>query len=262
MSVEKRNFPQFFITAPSPCPYISGQQERKVFTHLVTSDAIALNSQLSQSGFRRSQNIAYRPACENCKACTSVRIPIAEFNWSKSFRRVLARNMDLSGMMIPAKATSEHYSLFRDYIDTRHGNGGMADMSVLDFAAMIDESVVETRMIEFRRGATSISKGELTSAALIDVLEDGVSLIYSFFRPDEPERSHGTHMILKAMVLAKELGLRYVYLGYLVEQSKSMAYKARFLPQQRLTSDGWQLYVDNKDRDKNQAIKFPGSIKI
>jgi leucyl-tRNA---protein transferase len=245
MSIEKRNFPQFFITAPSPCPYLPGQQERKVFTHLVTSDAKTLNSQLSQSGFRRSQNIAYRPACDKCKACKSVRIPVADFNWSRSFRRVLSRNTDLSQMRVTAKATSEHYSLFRDYIDTRHGNGGMADMSVLDFAAMIDESVVETKIVEFRRGTTSISQGELVAAALIDVLDDGISLIYSFFRPDEPDRSHGTHMILQAIKLAKEWGLRYVYLGYLVESSKTMAYKARFLPQHRLTGEGWQLYIEN-----------------
>jgi leucyl-tRNA---protein transferase len=243
MSVEKRNFPQFFITSPSPCPYIPGQLERKVFTHLITLDAKALNSQLSQGGFRRSQNIAYRPACDHCKACQSVRVPVESFQWTRSFRKVLAKNSDLSTNVVGAKATSEHYSLFRDYIDTRHGDGGMADMSVLDFAAMVDESVVDTRVVEFRTGASSVRKGELKAAALIDILDDGISMIYSFFDPSPAYRSLGTYMILHTIQLATELKLPYVYLGYWIQSSKAMTYKSRFLPQQRLTKDGWQLYV-------------------
>jgi leucyl-tRNA---protein transferase len=243
MSIEKRNFPQFFITSPSPCPYLPGQLERKVFTHLITLDSKALNSQLSKGGFRRSQNIAYRPACDTCKACQSVRVPVADFDWTRSFRKVMARNEDLTAHVAPAKATSEYYSLFRDYIDTRHGDGGMADMSVLDFSAMVDESVVDTRIIEFRRDASSVRKGELKAAALVDVLDDGLSMIYSFFDPSEAQRSLGTYMILSALKLAQSLNLPYVYLGYWIQASPSMQYKSRFLPQQRLTSDGWQLYV-------------------
>jgi leucyl-tRNA---protein transferase len=245
MSIEKRNFPQFFITSPSPCPYIPGQLERKVFTHLITLDAKTLNSQLSQGGFRRSQNIAYRPACDHCKACQSVRVPVENFVWSRSFRKVTAKNADLSVDLVTAKATSEHYSLFRDYIDTRHGDGGMADMSVLDFAAMVDESVVDTRIAEFRLGTNSLRKGELKAAALIDVLEDGISMIYSFFEPSQSNRSLGTYMILRTIKLAADLKLPYVYLGYWIEPSRSMTYKSRFLPQQRLTKEGWQLYVAN-----------------
>ncbi len=243
MSIEKRNFPQFFITSPSPCPYLPGQLERKVFTHLITLDAKALNSQLSKGGFRRSQNIAYRPACDTCKACQSVRVPVEDFDWSRSFRKVMARNEDLQVFVEPAKATSENYSLFRDYIDTRHGDGGMADMTVLDFSAMVDESVVDTRIIEFRRNASSVRKGVLQAAALVDVLDDGLSMIYSFFDPSEARRSLGTYMILSVLKLAQSLNLPYVYLGYWIQASPSMQYKSRFLPQQRLTSNGWQLYV-------------------
>ncbi|NMD08346.1 MAG: arginyltransferase, partial [Phyllobacteriaceae bacterium] len=150
MTVERRNFPQFFITAPSPCPYLPSRMERKVFTHLVGPDARNLNTQLSQGGFRRSQNIAYRPACDACQACESVRVPVATFEWTRSFRRILARNADLHVSVVKAEATSEQYSLFRSYIDTRHSEGGMANMSVLDFAAMVDDNLVESRIVEYR----------------------------------------------------------------------------------------------------------------
>jgi leucyl-tRNA---protein transferase len=239
MSIERRNFPQFFITAPSPCPYLPGRQERKVFTHLVSNDAKAMNSQLSSAGFRRSQNIAYRPACDSCSACKSVRVPVAEFDWTPGFRRILRRNEDLHRVVIPAKAVSEHYSLFREYIDTRHSDGGMADMTVLDFAAMVDETVVETKIIEYRLHRTSINSGELVAAALVDVLTDGLSMIYSFYNPSMGTRGLGTFMILDTIQSAAEAGLEFVYLGYWIEGSEKMHYKSRFLPQQRLSNTGW-----------------------
>lgn len=239
MSIERRNFPQFFITAPTPCPYLPGRQERKVFTHLVTAESKQLNSQLSAAGFRRSQNIAYRPACDTCSACTSVRVPAAEFHWSRQFRRVLAKNADLHASILPAKATSEHYSLFREYVDTRHSEGGMADMTVLDFAAMVDESLVETKLVEYRLNRTSVQEGELVAAALIDVLSDGYSMIYSFYNPGLSNRSLGTFMILDTIRRAVAAKLTNVYLGYWVAGSQKMDYKARFLPQQRLASTGW-----------------------
>jgi leucyl-tRNA---protein transferase len=242
VTIERRNFPQFFITAPSPCPYLPGRLERKVFTHLVGHEAKTLNTSLSNGGFRRSQNIAYRAACDSCHACVSVRIPVEEFNWSRSFTRIKRKNADLKSTVEKAAATSEHYTLFRDYIDTRHGEGGMADMSVLDFAAMIDETVVECRIVEYRLNASSVNKGNLCAAALIDVLDDGLSLIYSFYDPSHANRSLGTHMILDAITRAKNMRLPYVYLGYLINNSSKMAYKARFLPQQRLTNEGWLLY--------------------
>ncbi len=241
MSIERRNFPQFFITAPTPCPYLPGKFERKVFTHLIGSDSRGLNTMLSQGGFRRSQNIAYRPACDHCQACTSVRVPVADFVLTKSFKRVLRKNADLVTQVVKARATSEHYSLFRGYIDTRHSEGGMADMSVLDFAAMVDDTVADSRIVEYRFDDTSASAGELVSAVLMDVLGDGISMIYSFYEPSYEDRSLGTLMILDAIARAQSMGLPYLYLGYYVRGSKKMEYKARFAPQQRLTVDGWKL---------------------
>ena len=241
MSIERRNFPQFFITAPAPCPYLGGMLERKVFTHLIGQDAASLNDTLSQSGFRRSQNIAYRPACDGCGACVSVRVPVNQFRWSRSFRRALAANLDLQAQVVNAKATSEQYSLFRSYIDARHYDGGMADMTVLDFAAMIDESFVDTRIVEYRLpgGGSDEDRESLVAAVLFDVLDDGLSLIYSFFDPELEWRSLGTYVILDSIRRGQRMGLSHVYLGYWVRGSTKMAYKARFLPQERLMRDGW-----------------------
>lgn len=242
MSIERRNFPQFFITAPAPCPYLPGRVERKVFTHLIGHEARSLNTQLSHGGFRRSQNIAYRPACDGCAACVSVRVPVNSFEPRRSFRRVLKRNADIESSVGKARAAHEHYSLFRDYIDTRHGRGGMADMTVLDFAAMVDDSFVDSRLVEYRFKPHSAQAGALASAVLIDILGDGISMIYSFFDPELEQRSLGTLMILDNIQRARRLGLPYLYLGYWVNGSPKMNYKAYFLPQERLTADGWVLY--------------------
>jgi arginyl-tRNA--protein-N-Asp/Glu arginylyltransferase len=240
-----RNTPQFYLTAPSPCPYLPGQEERKVFTHLVGERAGELNDLLTHGGFRRSQSIAYRPACENCRACVSVRVVAADFRPTRSMRRIRERNRDLVGEMRVAVPTSEQYSVFRSYLDARHRDGGMADMSVLDFAMMLEDSHVETRIVEYRRrGPDSAINGrgggQLLAVALTDVLSDGLSMVYSFFDSDEAARSLGTFMILDHIARARELALPYVYLGYWVRGSRKMDYKARFLPQQRLTPDGWK----------------------
>ncbi len=243
MSIERRNFPQFFITGAAPCPYLQGKMERKVFTHLIGQDAKTLNDLLSQGGFRRSQNIAYRPACDGCGACVSVRVPVRLFRWTRSFKRNAQANKDLVARIVPAKAASEQYALFRSYIDARHFDGGMADMTMLDFSAMVDESFVDTRMVEYRLPRTGRRRtdGRLVASALFDVLEDGISLIYSFYDPDIASRSLGTYMILDSIMRAEQLGLSYVYLGYWVSGSGKMGYKARFLPQERLMRDGWLL---------------------
>jgi arginyl-tRNA--protein-N-Asp/Glu arginylyltransferase len=241
MSLERRNFPQFFITASSPCPYLPGRHERKVFTHLVGPDARHLNTQLSQGGFRRSQNIAYRPACDRCSACVSVRVPVKSFDLSRSFRRVLNVNEDMTAEVKSAKATSEQYSLFRTYIDHRHGEGGMADMTVLDFSAMVDDTLVDSRIVEYRVPTAYAPGGELIAAVLIDLLGDGLSMIYSFYDPELAARSLGTFIILDTIRRAERMGLPYAYLGFWVNGSRKMEYKARFLPQERLGPDGWQL---------------------
>jgi leucyl-tRNA---protein transferase len=239
-----RDTPQFYLTAPSPCPYLTGREERKVFTHLVGERAPGLNDLLTQGGFRRSQSIAYRPACEGCRACVSVRVIADEFRPTRSLRRIAARNADIVGEMRALVPTSEQYSVFRAYLDARHHDGGMADMSVLDYAMMVEDSHVKTRLVEYRRRGpdTEINgrgAGRLLGVALTDVLSDGLSMVYSFFDPDEAGRSLGTLMILDHIERARRLGLPYVYLGYWVNGSRKMDYKARFLPQERLMPDCW-----------------------
>jgi arginyl-tRNA--protein-N-Asp/Glu arginylyltransferase len=218
-----------------------------VFTHLVGERAGELNNILTQGGFRRSQSIAYRPACEACRACVSVRVVARDFGPTQSMRRIMRRNNDIAGEMRIAVPTSEQYAIFRAYLDSRHRDGGMADMTVLDYAMMIEDSHIETRIIEYRRhepGAPSGKRaaGELVAIALTDVLGDGLSMVYSFFEPDEAARSLGTYMVLDHIARARTMGLAYVYLGYWVRGSRKMDYKSRFLPQERLLPDGWTRF--------------------
>jgi len=238
-----RDTPQFYLTAPSPCPYLAGKEERKVFTHLVGERAPELNNILTQGGFRRSQSIAYRPACEGCRACVSVRVVVKDFRPTQSMRRILRRNTDIGCEMRIAVPTSEQYSVFRAYLDSRHRDGGMADMTVLDYAMMVEDSHIETRIIEYRRRepdtATPNRGGDLLAIALTDVLGDGLSMVYSCFEPDQAARSLGTFMVLDHIARAQRMGLAYVYLGYWVRGSRKMDYKSRFLPQERLMPDGW-----------------------
>ena len=239
MTDQPRDNPQFFMTAPAPCPYLPARFERKVFTHVVGRRAPELNNLLSHSGFRRSQTIAYRPACEGCKACVSVRVLADAFPLSRSQRKILRRNDDLAGRMTAARPTSEQYSLFRAYLDARHADGGMVDMTVLDYAMMVEDSHIDTRLVEYRFQAGD-RRGDLAAVALTDVLSDGLSMVYSFYEPEEEARSIGTYLILDHIARARALGLPYVYLGYWVEGSPKMAYKARFMPQERLGGDGWE----------------------
>jgi len=241
---QPRDTPQFFLTSPSPCPYIAGKQERKVFTHLVGERAPEINDILTQGGFRRSQSIAYRPACEACRACVSVRVLAQEFEASRAFRRVLAANVDLIGHARTPGPTAEQYSLFRSYLDTRHADGGMVDMTVLDYSMMVEDSHVQTKLIEYRRrgpdsSLTCRGDGPLLAVALSDVLADGLSMVYSFYEPEARGRSLGTYLILDHIARARRLGLPHVYLGYWVKGSPKMDYKRRFLPQERLSPDGW-----------------------
>ncbi|KUO55354.1 MAG: arginyl-tRNA-protein transferase [Alphaproteobacteria bacterium BRH_c36] len=244
-----KNFPEFYITAPQPCPYLPGRHERKLFTHLTVDRSQALIDNLLKGGFRRSQSIAYTPHCEGCSACVSVRVPVDEFSPGRSMRRITNRNRDLVARPVPAIATSEHYALFRHYIDSRHGDGGMADMTVLDFSVMIEESPIQTFLIEYRmRPPSHLERdhplGQLKAVALCDMLSDGISMVYSFFDAAEDWRSLGTYMILESIERTRRQGLPYLYLGYWVDGSRKMAYKARFQPQEHLTADGWRAAGD------------------
>ncbi|MBL0371304.1 arginyltransferase [Rhizobium sp. KVB221] len=252
MNTQAHPSPQFFMTAPATCPYLPGQVERKVFTHLVGQRAPEMNDILTQGGFRRSQNIAYRPACESCRACVSVRILVDQFQPTDSMKRVLRKNHDLVAKEYAAEPSTEQFTLFRKYLDSRHQTGGMSDMSVLDYAMMVEDTHVNTRVIEYRireegDGVQLRPGGRLIATALTDIMSDGLSMVYSFYDPDEESRSLGTWMILDHVNRARARGLPHVYLGYWVDGSRKMTYKTRFRPQEHLLSQGWTLFEPPAD---------------
>ncbi len=231
--------PQFYVTAPQPCPYLQGREERKLFTALQGEHAEMLNDTLSKQGFRRSQNVLYRPSCNDCSACLSARIRIADFKPNKSQRRAQKRNHDLARRVRAPWASEEQYALFRSYLDTRHADGGMADMDVFEFAAMIEETPVRSRVIEYH-ATRHDARDELAAVCLTDILDDGVSMVYSFYTPERQKQSLGTYIILDHIDIAREAGLPYVYLGYWVPGSPKMDYKARFSALEIYYQGEWQ----------------------
>ena len=168
--------PQFFYTtAPLPCPYLAGRTERKVVTEIVGPDAEALHDRLSRAGFRRSHNIAYAPVCPSCQACVPIRIPVDSFQPDRTLRKIARANAGLEGYRVPARATAEQFQLFQRYQQVRHGDGDMASMSFYDYRAMVEDTPIETFIIEFRD-----EQDRLVSACLTDKLGDGLSAVYSF----------------------------------------------------------------------------------
>ncbi|WP_425062841.1 arginyltransferase [Pyruvatibacter mobilis] len=247
--------PRFYLTAETPCPYLEGKMERKVFTHLLDADADAINSMLTTAGFRRSQTIAYKPACDGCSACVSVRIPVDAFELTTSYRRILRKNRDLMRIPREPMATEPQFELLHKYLNQRHANGGMSDMDDDDFAAMVEETTVSTLLFEYWTkpapdddAAEPLARDRLVATALTDVIDDGLSMVYSFFDPQEHARSLGTYMILDHVAKARELGLPYVYLGYWIEGCRKMSYKARYRPLEALTMEGWIRLPSEKAR--------------
>ncbi|KAA9008735.1 arginyltransferase [Histidinibacterium aquaticum] len=238
--------PQFYVTAPQPCPYLEGRMERKLFTALQGDGAEQLNDALSKQGFRRSQNVLYRPSCAECSACLSARIAVDRFRPSKSQRRVLRKNGYLERRASAPWATEEQYFLFRSYLDSRHAQGGMADMDLFEFAAMIEETPIRSRIIEYsdREAPRDDPHGGLKAVCLTDVLDDGLSMVYSFFDPELASDSLGTHVILDHVDLARSMGLPFVYLGYWVPGSPKMGYKARFSGLEVYHRGCWQRLTD------------------
>ncbi|MEO0936837.1 MAG: arginyltransferase [Pseudomonadota bacterium] len=234
--------PQFYVTAPQPCPYLDGRMERKLFTALQGDNAQKLNDSLSQQGFRRSQNVLYRPSCAECSACLSARIDVAAFTATRGQRKTLNRNADLARRATSPWATEDQYDLFRRYLDSRHADGGMADMDVFEFAAMIEETPIRSRVVEYHDADRN-----LTGVSLTDVLSDGVSMVYSFYDPTQPRRSLGTYIILDHIKIAQDAGLPYVYLGYWVAGSRKMGYKAKFSGLEVYAGGRWQKMHDPSD---------------
>lgn len=232
--------PQFFLTPQGPCPYLPGRTERKVFARLAGGLAQPLNEALTHSGFRRSQTIAYRPACDACNACVSVRILADGFEPSRNLKRIERRNADLIRRAVPPEATREQFALLRTYLDSRHSGGGMSDMGLFDYVAMVEETPVDTYIVEYREAGS----GRLIACALTDALRDGPSMVYSFFHPGEDSRSLGTYMILDHVRAARAKAMPHVYLGYWVRGSRKMHYKSRFRPMEALTREGWEPLDD------------------
>ncbi len=228
---------RFFLgTRALPCPYLPGRIERKVVTDLAGPNAASLYERLSRAGFRRSHNLAYRPACPGCSACVPVRVRVADFEWSRGFRRLLARNADLGVEDTIAHATVEQFRLFSDYQRSRHAGGEMATMGFRDYRAMIEDSPLNTRVIEFRDPDDA-----LAGVMLADRQDDALSAVYSHYDPALDRRSLGTYMVLWMVREAERRGLAYVYLGYWIEDSAKMAYKTRFHPLEGLSADGWRV---------------------
>ena len=210
-----------------------------MFAHLPLHDGASVNDSLTQGGFRRSQNIAYRPACERCSACVSARIPATDYEFSKSERRVLARNLSIRRHVVEAEATLEQFELLRRYLACRHPGGGMADMVWPDYIAMVEDTAVRTHLVEYREASRDKGPGDLIACALVDQLADGLSLVYSFFDPSRAKTSLGSFVILDHVRRARRAGLPFVYLGYWVEGSHKMDYKSRFAPLELLRPQGW-----------------------
>ena len=239
-SNQKQNV--FLGTRALPCPYIDGETERKVITDLSVPGAGELYDRLSRAGFRRSHSIAYRPACPSCTACQPVRIRVKDFNWSKRFRRTDNQNKDLIAHEMVAHATKEQFDLFQQYQVGRHSGGEMETMDFREYRAMIEDSPVDSQVIEFRTKEGDTLVGFL----LADRQSDALSAVYSAYDVNRPARSLGIYMVLWLLKQARKTRKPYVYLGYWVEGSRKMAYKADFRPIEVFGSDGWTELFNSK----------------
>jgi len=241
--------PQFFYTtAPLPCPYVPGRTERKVVTEITGPEADSLHDRLSRAGFRRSHNIAYAPVCPSCQACIPIRIPVRDFQPDRTLRKIAKANAELEGFEAPARATTEQYQLFQRYQAARHGDGDMATMSFYDYRAMVEDTPIDTCIVEFRD-----REERMLGACLTDRLGDGLSAVYSYFAPGLEKRSLGTFTVLWLIERARLMGLPYVYLGYWVPESRKMAYKARFKPAEILVGGTWRVLADSEPNQSERV---------
>lgn len=242
MSEHSTRFSRFYVTAESPCSYLPDHMERKVFTELRGPDPKGASEALGLIGFRRSQNVAYRPNCVGCTACVSVRIVAKAFQLSRTHRRLMRNNEDLEAAACDPVATEEQYQLLRSYLAARHPESGMTSMDSYDFAEMIESSPVDTVVVEYREPGHNGQPGRLVGACLTDKQTDGLSMVYSFYDTGPNARPGlGTYIILDHTLRAAKAGLRNIYLGYWVKGSRSMDYKRHFQPLEMLGANGWQL---------------------
>ena len=235
---------QLHVSQLLACPYLEGRNERKLFTPVLGPDATRLYGELQRAGFRRSHEIAYRPACPGCNACVPVRVDVARFHNAKWVRRVRNTNSDLRAGIGPARGSEEHYGLFRRHLENRHDEGGMLDMDFADYRDMVEATAITSRMAEFRDTA-----GTLVAACLYDITDDGLSAVYSYFETTQDRRSLGTYIVIWLIDQAREQRKPYVYLGYWIADSPKMAYKARFRPLESFTGGRWQDMAPQTEGD-------------
>lgn len=221
------------VTRSQKCAYLPVQTEQRLATDI--SEHPQTHDRLAETGFRRVENWVYKPACPGCNACLPIRVKADKFAGSRNIARIRAANRDLRRFDSHGQLTLDHYDMFQRYLGFRHEDGQMASMSFEEFSAMILNSPIETRLTEYRD-----SDDRLMGCILVDRQRDGLSAVYSFFQPDQTKRSLGSFMIVDLIDRCKEIGLPYVYLGYYIEQSRKMAYKARFKPYQIFSDGVWQ----------------------